>query len=243
MIKKLCTILLFSLLAHVAAATAIVIVVTPQYILIGADSKRQWLDGNAVVQSEQEVCKIQRAGNYCFAIAGYTSSQATGFSAEKIIAYHLQHAASYETAMQRIKEEIKTKLTKEIRYQQQRQPQTFAQITNAKEALLEVVVLSMKEGIPQMEIIGFETSGEAEIAVGSYTARCPGDCPEGSQQLYFMGSYDGMEQYLAKRQLPIAAPESLVKTLIMEQAKVTPRTVGAPINMIRFSANGMEWLH
>ena len=239
--KKLISFALLFLLTKIATATAIVIIVTPQFILLGTDSKRQLLDANAIVRSEQQVCKIQNVGNYCFAIARYTSSQATHFSEEKIITRHLQEATRYTKAIQRIKAELKAKLAAEVKYQQQQRPEAFAQIMHAKEALLEVVVLSMQHGTPQMEIIGFEAGAANNITVGSYTVRCPGDCPRDNQQLFFMGSYEGMEQYLAKGQ-PQTEPAELVKKLILEQAKATPTSVGAPVNMVKYSANGVEWI-
>lgn len=238
--KLLCFILLY-LTAQVAAATAIVIIVTPQFILLGTDSKRQLLDANAVVQSNEQVCKIQTVGTYCFALAGFTSAQGTNYSASEIVARHLQKADRYQTAIQGIKSELKNILAKELRYRQQQQPAAFAQLTSAKEPLLELVVLRMQNGQPQMEIIGFEKGDGSQVAVGSYTARCPGDCPQGSQQIYFMGSYGGMEQFLAQ-QRPFTEPGTLVQQLILEQAKTTPSSVGAPVHMVRFSAGGTEWI-
>ncbi|RPD46055.1 hypothetical protein [Paracnuella aquatica] len=239
--KKLICSILFYLTAHVAAATAIVVIVTPQYILLGTDSKRQVLDANAVVQANQQVCKIQNVGGYYFALAGFTSSQASGYSASQIVAKQLQQAASYETAISNIKQELKNILAKELKQRQQQQPAAFAQLLSTDEPLLELVVLRLQNGVPQMEIIGFEKGAGSQVAVGSYTSRCPGDCPPGSQQIYFMGSYSGMEHFLAQ-QRPFTEPAMLVKQLIMEQAKVTPSSVGAPVNMVRFSADGTEWI-
>jgi hypothetical protein len=239
--KKLFCFILLYLTAQVAAATAIVVIVTPQYILLGTDSKRQLLDANAVVQSNQVVCKIQSTGPYCFALAGFTSAQATGYSASQIVARHLQQAPSYEAAIAGIKTELKKILAKELQYRQAQQPAAFAQLVSAKDPLLELVVLRLHNGAPQMEIIGFEKGAASQVAVGSYTARCPGDCPQGSQQIYFMGSYGGMEQFLAQ-QRPFTEPAALVQQLILEQAKITPSSVGAPVSMVRFSASGTEWI-
>lgn len=239
--KKLLLYLTFCFLAQSALATSIVILVTSQYILIGSDSKRLLLDAQAKVTEEKNVCKIQSAGSYCFAMAGFTMASATSFSADQIIARNLKNAPSYNKAILNIKTEIRKALEKELRHQQTHCPASFRQLTASKEPLLEIVVLSARQGSPQMELIGFQLDKNNRIQVGSYTSRCPGDCPQQQQQFYFMGSYQTMERYLGT-QRGVRDPVGLVENLILEQSKATPSSVGAPVHLAKYTAKGIEWI-
>ena len=120
-------------------------------------------------------------------------------------------------------------------------PDVFRTLMHSTEPLLEVVILSIADGAPQMEIIGFQHTLDQSIQVGSYTARCPGDCPQQQQQIYFMGSYQTMEQQLAS-QKEVNDPVAMIENLILKQSKATPGSVGAPVRMVKFATGGMEWI-
>lgn len=223
-----------------AWATSIVILITPEYIIIGSDSKRLLLNASAQVAAEQSVCKIRSAGKYCYAFAGFTAASATSFSADSIVAMHLRNATNYQQAIEDIKKDIQAALYKELAYEKKAQPEAFSKLKTGGSPLLEVAILSLQDGAPQMQILGFGLGKGKKLHISSYQSSCPGDCPQ-QQQVYFMGSYNSMEQYLGK-QKAIADPAALVEQLIKEQAKATPSSVGAPVHLAKYSAAGIEWI-
>jgi hypothetical protein len=239
--NKIFTTLLLALCAQVATATSIVIVVTPKYILIGADSKRIFLDNDGNVNSEKTVCKIRSAGTYCFAMAGFTTASGTSFAADSIVSRHLKMTSNYKAAISNIKTDIRNALVKELRFQRLHQPAAFRQLATVKDPLLEVVILSMHNGAPRMEIIGFQLTYNNDVQVASYATLCPGDCPGQQQQVYFLGSYQIMEQQLAAQRY-VNDPSVMVENLIRNQSKATPSSVGEPVRIARYSAIGMEWV-
>lgn len=232
---------LLFLLAQPLFATSIVVLITPDYILLGADSKRMIIDYNANTTINQSVCKIQKAGKYCYALAGLVASRNTSFSADSIVAKYLNTPGSKEQAIAKIKTAIKKALRKEFLYQQQNDPASFKKAIEAKEHILEVVILSVCNNAPQAQIIGFQLTDEKTIEVKEYAASCPGDCPVQQPQFYFLGEYSGMEKYLKEKGAP-ADPVSLVEQLIINQSKATPGYVSAPVSIVRYTAKGMEWL-
>ena len=228
------------LLAQPLFATSIVILVTPYYVVMGTDSRRTILDENANVSEKVSVCKINRVGNYCYALAGMVASR-TSFSAHKIINRELKKAKDYNRAVANIKKEIKRALHNEFLYQKQFQPELFKKSVASKQNILEVALLSIKNSKPQVQIIGFEFTDENEINVKDYTEICPGDCPTQQSQFYFLGDYSGIERYFDTHP-KVADPVSFVEKLIQIQSQTTPGSVAAPVNIVKFSANGVEWI-
>lgn len=240
LMKRLLFYITFLLLAQPLFATSIVVLITPHYIVLGADSRRMILDSNSRVAIQKSVCKIHRTGNYCYALAGMVAS-GKSFSAEAIVEKSLKKAASYEKAIARIKKEIEASLQKEIDFQRRFQPALFERTMASKDHLLEIVILSVKNKAPYVQIIGFELAGGDDIQVKEYTETCPGDCPEQQAQFYFLGDYSGMEKYLDTRP-SFSDPFSLVEKLITVQSQATPTSVAAPVNIVKFTSGGVEWV-
>lgn len=237
--KQLLLSFLFSALTTASFATSIVIVVTPQYILIGTDSKRLLLNAAAQVTSEQSVCKIRSAGKYCYAFAGLTTASATSFSADSIVAFHLAKALHYAAALEAIQRDVTAALYKELTYQEQHHPEVFDEQLKNDSPLLELVVLSLQNGKPQVQIVGFELEKSTHWRIKSYASE-RGEAAL-QQRVYFMGAYNKMEQYLGE-QKNVASPEALIEQLIQAQAKATPTSVGAPVHLAKYSATGIEWI-
>src|SRR5688500_16305303 len=138
--KRFLLYILLFLLSQPLFATSIVILVTPFYVVMGTDSRRTILDENANVSEKISVCKINRVGNYCYALAGLVASR-TSFSAHKIINKELRKARDYNRAVINIKKEISKALHKEFLYQKQFQPELFKKSVAAKQNILEVALL------------------------------------------------------------------------------------------------------
>lgn len=231
---------LLFLLAQPVFATSIVILITPHYIVMGTDSRRTILDENAKVSEKLSVRKIHRVGNYCFALAGMVASRTT-FSAEKIINKELKRTKDYDRAVANIKKEIRKALNQEFIYQKQNQPELFKRSVASRQNILEVAILSLKDQQPHVQIIGFEFTDENDINVKDYTESCPGDCPPRHSQFYFLGDYSGIEKHF-DTQPRVTDPVSFVEELIQIQSQTTPSSVGAPVNIVKFSAGGVEWI-
>lgn len=238
--KRFLLFTLLFLLIQPLFATSIVILVTPEYIIMGTDSRRTILDDKANVAEKLSVCKIRKAGKYCFAMAGMVASR-TSFSADRIINKELKKARNYQHAIANIKKSLKSALRQEFLYQKHFQPKIYAHSLASREHILEVVILSMKNNKPQLHIIGFELTNEREIEVKDYTESCPGDCPVRQSQFYFLGDYSGIEKYF-ETSPKVSDPVSFVEELITIQSQATPGSVGTPVNIVKLSNNGLEWI-
>lgn len=237
--KRLLLHIVLSLLALPVCATSIVI--TPDYILMGADSKRMIIDEKARLTVSESVCKIRNVNSYCYALAGFVASRSTFFSADSIVALHLKNTSDYNKAIKKITGDIRKALQKEFAFQKKYNPDVFLKMAATKEHILEVAILSVRNNKPFAQIIGFQLTDEDKIEVKDYTATCPGDCPEEQSQFYLLGDYSGIEKYLEEKK-SVADPVSLVEQLITLQSHTTPNSVGTPVNMIRYTPGGVEWI-
>ena len=170
------------------------------------------------------------------------ASASTSFSADSIVQMHLQNQVKVEKALRLIQRDLKNALRKELMYQKKFQPRQHIKTLEMKENLLEVVVLSRNEQTPQAHVLGFEIVNEEKAIVKSYTSKRTAQNAKSENQFYFLGEYSGMEKYLNNRQHN-TDPVSLVNQLILSQSKITPSSVGAPVALVKYNSNGVEWIN
>lgn len=240
--KKLFICILLFVSAQPILATSIVVLITPGYIVIGADSKRMIIDAEKNLVVNQTVCKIRSVNNYCYAAAGFVASASTSYSADSIVQYHLSSQPNVEKALRLIQRDVKKALQKELSYQRNSQPKQYKKTMEMKDHLLEVVVLSMNHQTPQAHVIGFELVNEEKAIIKSYTSKRTGKNAKAENQFYFLGEYSGMEKYLNARQ-QTSDPIALVNQLIVSQSKITPSSVGAPVALVKYNSDGVEWIN
>ena len=239
--RKIIFIWVFFLITQPLLATSIVVLISSNYIIIGADSKRMIIDAETNITVNETVCKIKMWNNYCFAQAGLVASNSTGFSAEKIINDELAKTTSINKAVRQIQKSIGQALEKELVYQKMFQPKQYLKSLESSDHLLEIVLLRVVNNQPQAHIIGFEFKNEKKIKVSSYTTNCGAACTTSGTKLVFLGEYSGMEKYLNAPDVN-KDPVALVNQLILSQSKITPRSVGAPISLAKINGSGMEWI-
>lgn len=240
--KKLLLICFLFLLTQPLFATSIVVLIASNYIIIGADSKRMIIDAEKNYTVIETVCKIRMVNDYCFASAGLVASEATRFSSDKIIRQHLSKSSSINKAVRMIQKDIAKALQKELQFQRKHQPKQFFKTTESGNHLLEVVVVRIVNNQPQVYVIGFEIGNKETLEIKTYSKNCGTPCITGGPQLLLLGEYSGMEKYLEAPRANVD-PALFINQLIISQATITPRSVGAPVSMVKLNATGIEWLN
>ncbi len=239
--KKILICTLFFLVSQPLFATSIVVLITADYIVIGADSRRIIIDAERNSTSYQTVCKIRNVNNYYYAAAGFIASASTSFSADTIINQHLKHQKNIEKALRLIRKDLKKALQKELAFQKNNHPRQYKKTLEMKSHILEVVVLSMHNKVPQAHIIGFELVNEEKMTIKDYAAKRSAEHAQKENQFFFLGEYSGMEKYLTTKN-ETTDPVLLVNQLIISQSLITPSSVGAPVSLIKFGASKVEWI-
>ena len=239
--KKILICALFFIVSRPLFATSIVVLITADYIVIGADSRRMIIDAERNSITYQTVCKIRNVDSYYYAAAGFIASATTSFSADSIINRHLKQQKKIDKALRLIRKDLKKALQKELVNQKTDQPKQYKRTLEMKSHILEVVVLSMNNGVPQAHIIGFELENEETMTIKDYVAKRSAEHAQKENQFFFLGEYSGMEKYLNTKN-ETADPVLLVNQLIITQSLITPSSVGAPVSLIKFGASKVEWI-
>lgn len=239
--KKIVLILFLFFITQPLLATSIVVLITSNYIIIGADSKRMIINAENNFTVNETVCKIRTVNDYCFASAGFVASSASGYSSDKVIKQVLSKTTSIKNAVRQIQKELTAVLQAELNCQKKHQPKQYLKSMESKDHLLEIVLLRVVNQKPQAFILGFEVENAERGTVQSYVKDCGTDCVATGPKLVFLGEYSGMEKYLADPHQN-EDPAILVNQLILSQSKITPRSVGAPISLAKINAAGLEWI-
>ena len=123
-------------------------------------------------------------------------------------------------------------------------PGFYEKMFRGKE-LLQVVMAGMENGTPTIIVMAFESSispsGELKINVKSRP--CPGiACPSSSVYI-FMGEHDDIDRYLLTDPGILKDnPVDVIQKLIEIEVTSKPETVGPPINILRITKGGSEWI-
>lgn len=238
--KKLLLCFALLVLLQPAFATSIVILITPDYILLGTDSRRTITDYDTNKSTHLSTCKIRNFGEYCYVMAGLIASENPNYSADSIVLKTLASNKNYEVAINTIKVAITAALKAELKNRRKTHPTSFAEIIASKEPILELAILRMKDGKPFVEITGFQISNKKTLAIKTYMSSASPNASLKENKMYMLGQYSGMEAYLKETQT--SDPVSLIDQMISIQSQTTPSTVAKPINIIKYSTSGVEWL-
>jgi len=126
LIRPISLVLCFVLLViKITRATTIVIIVTPQSVTLGADSRGSFYDYVSLKEVKKNVTKIYKTGEYYFAIAGLANDPNTSVNPSQIISKHLKSQKSLILAIDSIKSELSQILKSELVYQKKIKKKSF----------------------------------------------------------------------------------------------------------------------
>ena len=173
-------------------------------------------------------------------MAGLIASETPNYSADSIVLKSLEASSNYETAIADIRKSIANALTKELKYRKKNHSASLQEIVASKEPILEIAILRMKEGRPFVEVTGFQIRNKKTLSIKTYTSSASPNNSLKENKMYMLGQYSGMEAFLKETQT--SDPVSLIDQMISVQSQTTPSTVAKPINIIKYSTSGVEWI-
>ena len=232
---------LASLLAAVAAtatdATTLAIIRTSQEIVVAADSLMT-LYGTR----PQQACKIRRHGDVVFATAGLVESSADVLDAHRIISEVLRRNVSWTEHVATIKGRLQEPLLRVLRRMQREIPDQFREQL-VRGFALHMSLAAYRHGIAALEMREFHV----ELARGgSLTLRvervsCQGECT-GATNVFGVGETDAMMRYVNTLQRFPPDLASLAFDLVGLQIRQKPGYVGPPVDVVRVSSAGVDWI-
>ena len=203
-------------------ATLVVTYRSADEIIIAADSLRTI----KTAQPQQVLaCKIRNFGNVVFAAAGRSSLPGGAFSLDAITANLHQRNGPVPlwNRIVRFEEGTIAAFHKVHNERPETSPLSFTYILGF-----------VREGRPVVYSRTLKSSG------GTAEIGRPAVLAEG--EVLFTGQPDIVDHLSGVSAPDSREPAALLPSIIDHQARRTPTTVGGPVDMIRLTANGAEWL-
>ena len=212
------------------SATTIVIVRTPNLIVIASDSKVQYQGAQGLPQG----CKIARQNETYYVVAGLAMDTYHGFLAGRTIASAIARSNTFDEQVNAVEEDLQRELQKELDALKADGPEAF-KFAVTGDTPSSVGIVTIEAGIPKVAVFSFvldEKTGK--IAVQRDT--CPGTCT-GENFYIQLGGVITQEE--AKKVQ--GAPTYVARTLVEKQIARDPKNVGPPIEILELRASGPEW--
>lgn len=236
-------VLLISFAVPAARATTIVVARTANEIVIGADSKVTDAYGNDL---NKRACKIRQVGDLFIAIEGLEIDRHTGFSVPVILnkALAVRPSAPAGEKVSILMGFLVSELLSELSHLKTHEPQTYFKKIEGGQLFLRIIVAGFEKGRPLVFVRSFRALqyNPGQIGVAVIPDDCLAEC-KGTVATRFLGESDAIEG------LPEETPNFWkaglsdgVRRLIETEIAARGEYVGPPIDIVRISPNGAQWI-
>lgn len=228
----------FSLLfIDIGDATSIIVVRTPQAVTIAADSKRIYDDGARI----ESACKIHRVGNILITVAGVTGLGIMNFD----IAEHAKRAVSASRSLSEVVVEFDRTIG--VPLDEMTQMLWKSDPVFSREYLdywfVHLTFVGLEKGEPAFITRKYKPRiKDNKLRLEIFRYSCPGDCLNGSEGM-FMGTFELIKTKHNENPYLLAG-NTVAETnrLIEIEIEANPDKVGAPIEIVKFTKDRIEWL-
>lgn len=225
-----------------AEATTVVIIRTPQEVVIAADSAAT-IRGGGLSATRRTVCKIYQADtSLFFAVSGLVNDPQTGFDIPTIVASSSREGDSVAAKLARVEREVQTAVLRELPNVKERDPAGYAKLINSKGAVT-VALVGVDAGAPVATSfsLGLALSPKGAIETTIIRDSCPGNCPSGVRAFWF-GEGDAIDRLRAAGGLPELDMPALARYLFQVEIDAGAPSVGGPVDVLRILPGGPIWV-
>jgi hypothetical protein len=245
----------FCLWSSTVFATSIVAVKNADEIVIGADSKTTAtsVENGADKQGNVSKCKIVQAGSLFFASAGSAGIGSAErpyavdreFDLREVVAEGLRGEGGIEVRVRDMERVLVASLTRMAEKVRRDNPAFFLE-KFVKSPVYTVIVGGLDEKgelVLMVRTFRFITSTADALSVAVGRFSCPGDC-----QVPFITIFEGrtgaIKNYLEEHELFLhfADPVTAVRDLVELEISKDPSSVGPPVDVLRMTKRGAEWV-
>jgi hypothetical protein len=236
--------LLCALNLHVtrAGATTVVIIRTPQEVVIATDSAST-IRGDGLPVTSRTVCKIYQADTRLFfAVSGLVNDFVSGFNIPKLIASVIREGGSMTARLSRVERQVEAAVLSELPRLKERDPDGYAKVINSAGAVT-VGLVGTDGGVPAAAIfsVGLVVSPDGAIRTKILRDTCPGNCPSGVRAFWF-GEGGAIERLRASGRLPQLEMPELARYLVQVEIDSGAPSVGGPVDVLRILPAGPIWI-
>ncbi len=218
-------------------ATTLAIIRTPDQVIIAADSRRVW---HGSEQRPQLTCKLGTHDDVIFAMAGLVHEN--NFDAKALVNMVLGTPGTLEERALVLERLLRGPLLGMLTRIRHELPRQFAEQL-ASGFVLNVTLGAVRNQTAHLEMRDFyaETDPDGALRLRVVRVSCPRDCPRPTE-VFGVGETTAMFQHLSTLPgLPTELP-GLAKQLVEIEIADRPALVGPPVDLVRASDAGIEWL-
>lgn len=240
------------LAAH-CAATTIVLIRTPDRLIVGADSLMvNWQ--NVTGSRATYACKLHKEQSIFFAISGMgIAYSGTKFSAEQLIRDAISSSHSIKQAATQFVHDSTVPYALVAKAMRTEDPDGWRLIRqyHGEGITLAAIFFGLEQGVPTYVIVGFRVSTGSRTKVSADIASCPGRACEDSvngESAFVLGEsgaayhrIGGGDQVSFSKFRKTNGDLYAVKQLIALEAAAVPREVGGPVHVVTLDAGGAHW--
>jgi hypothetical protein len=244
--------IIMMVVAH-SSATTIVLIRTPEHIVVGADSLVVNWQATPATRNLY-LCKLHKQGSTFFTVAGMgVVHQGTRFSAEQLVRVAIEHSTTMDEASAYFARIAVEPYSRVMRIMRQHNPDQWKFVDQYKGQGIALVVafFGVEDRVPKYVIVGFRVSTGKRITVMADTASCPGLACK-TERYRKHGTIIGQSQAAYRRIggtdqssfMRFQAGRSdveIVQSIIAIEEHSVPAAVGGAIEIVSVDAAGEHW--
>ena len=224
-----------------ARATTIVVIRTHKEVVLATDSKATYEGGDAP-ENAGPVSKIYGMGDLFFAVSGLAEDPETKFTVPGIVAEASRGLSTVAEKVKAIEARLETALVTEVPKVRERDPDLYQKLVSGKWDVLSLVVVGLEKGVPFARGMAFSLNSSPDGLRASLKENsCPGDCLFGVKTLW-LGQSDEIAKYMEGRRSPRKPVADFARFLIQLEIDAKAEGVGGPIDIVRITSTGAEWV-
>jgi hypothetical protein len=220
-------------------ATSIVVIRTPDHIIVASDSLFRTGSG------QEMGCKIKHEGVVYFATAGIVENDHTGFNVNNIAQLAIQQGFyDVKSSARLFSSMVITPFAGALEELRRKHPDFYARHVEHRPQPLQVVFMR-RSAAPAFVVIYLtvESPIGVPVKVRSHSVECPGDgCPNG-YGARLLGDTDAAQRASEVNAFWGAGEVEGVRKLVEAEIAAAPDSVGPPIDILRLDINGPHWIN
>jgi hypothetical protein len=238
--KRIWLCVLFSTLFLQSHTTTIVIYITPQFVIMAADSKGVYTNAKTYEKTTSVVSKIYKTVNAYFSLAGLTSNPTQSLDIARIVSTSLSKSTNIAVAIQQMKSEIQKALVSYLTNQKKNNPVLFKKNLEGDRYITSVGIVTIKNNKPYSHIIGFRILDKNELKITAEEEVYASDAKRDA--VYYLGTSGEINRYMNTITSNNMQPVSFVEKLMNLQINKTPDLTAAPVDIIKITPSKTVWV-
>lgn len=232
--KMIVTIVLLIASSQIALGTTIVIIWTPNQVVMAADSQGTFTGG-----IKRPVCKIYALNGAFFGVGALVGDD--GFSVPRIIRQLLGGKPVSQTSISAIEEPLRLALAAYVPSVQKKDPTQWEKLRT--------------EGVSTVVFVGYEALRGAFVEgrsfrwsdrriVDVFKDGCPHENICGQIKVFWLGQHSAIERYITSPNFRMdgMAPIDLARTLVQLEIDGKADGVAGPIDILSITSRGARWV-